>query len=261
MNNKLIVLSFSILIGSILTVSAQKERVDIRAGNKLFKEGKYTEAEVNYKRALEKSITSYEGNFNLSNSLYKQQRYEDATVGYAKLAEDGSNPAAQANSLYNMGNSLVKQRKLDEAIEAYKNTLRLNPSDQDAKFNLAYAQKLKQEEDKKNQDNKDNKDQNKDQNQDQNKDQNQDQNQDNKDQNKDKKDQDKDKDKDNKDQDKDKDNKDQQDQKSDPKPENSPSREDAERMLKAVQAAEDKTKKDMDEKKAQAVGVRGGKNW
>lgn len=225
-----------ILIFIPAAAMAQKERADIRSGNKLFVAGKYPEAEVEYKRALEKNINSYEANFNLGGALYKQGRNEDAATAYQKIIEDGTNPEAQSKSFYNLGNSLVKQRKLDEAIESYKNSLRIDPTDIQAKFNLAYAQKLKQEDE-----NKD-KDQNQDKNNDQN--QNQDQNQDqNNDQNKDDKKDDK------------KDNKDKQE------PQQSPSRSEAERMLKAVQASEDNTKKKVDEQKVQAVGKGTGKQW
>lgn len=227
-----------ILIFVPVAAMAQKERADIRSGNKLFVAGKYPEAEVEYKRALEKNINSYEANFNLGGALYKQGRNEDAATAYQKIIEDGTNPEAQSKSFYNLGNSLVKQRKLDEAIESYKNSLRIDPTDIQAKFNLAYAQKLKQEDENKDKD----KDQNQDKNNDQN--QNQDQNQDqNNDQNKDDKKDDK------------KDNKDKQE------PQPSPSRSEAERMLKAVQASEDNTKKKVDEQKVQAVGKGTGKQW
>lgn len=244
---KILILSLCALPMAAL---AQKERADIRSGNKQFNAGKYAEAEVDYKRALEKNINSYEANFNLGGALYKQGRNEDATVAFQKIIEDGTNPENQAKTFYNLGNTLVKQRKLDEAIESYKNALRLDPTDVQAKFNLAYAQKLKQEDE-----NKD-KDQNKDQNQD-NK-QNQDQNKDQNDQNKDQKDDpNKEQEKDNKDN---KDNKDKKDNKDQQQQQNQ-SKSEADRMLKAIQAAEDNTKKKVDEQKAQAVGVGKGKQW
>ena len=153
-----------VLIFAPAALWAQKERADIRAGNRAYYEGKYPEAEVGYKRAIEKNISSYEANFNLAGALYKQGRYDDAAATYQKLAQDGTDTERQASTYYNMGNTYVKQRKLDEAIEAYKNALRLTPDDKEAKFNLAYAKKLKQDEDKKNDQNQ-NQDQNQDRNQ------------------------------------------------------------------------------------------------
>lgn len=231
------------------TALAQAERSDIRKGNDFFKQGKYPQAETAYKQAIGKNVGSYEGAFNLGGSLYKQQRWEEAAAGYAKLASEKGNSDRQSEAFYNLGNSNVKMRKLQEAIDSYKDALRINPSDAQAKFNLAYAQKLKEEEDKKN-----NQDQNKD-----NQDQNNNQNKDNQDQKDDKKD-------DNKDKNKDKDdkqdpNKDKKDQEKEQPQKQQPNRE-AQQMLNAVQAAEDKTKEKLDkQKEAEAVGVRGVKQW
>lgn len=262
-----ILLIINVLLLLPVAVWGQKERADIRQGNRAYYEGKYPEAEVGYKRAIEKNIGSYEANFNLAGTLYKQGRYDDAAATYGKLAQDGTDLQRQASTYYNMGNTYVKQRKLDEAIEAYKNALRLTPDDKEAKFNLAYAKKLKQEEEKKNQDDKNNQD-NRNQDQNQNggggggqdnddKDQNKDQNKDN-DQNKDKNnDGNPDKDKDKGDGDKDKENKGGQQ----PQQQPSASRDESERLLRAIQASEDNTKKKVDAEKAAAAGVRGGKQW
>ncbi|MDE5945357.1 MAG: tetratricopeptide repeat protein, partial [Rikenella sp.] len=155
-----------VLLLSVSAAWGQKERADIRQGNRAYYEGKYPEAEVGYKRAIEKNINSYEANFNLGGALYKQERYDDAAATYEKLAQDGSDRRRQAATYYNLGNTYVRQRQIDQAIEAYKNALRLVPEDREAKLNLAYAQKLKQQQDQ-NQ-NQNNQDQNQNQNQDQN---------------------------------------------------------------------------------------------
>lgn len=246
-----------------VAVWAQKERADIRQGNRAYYQGKYPEAEVGYKRAIEKNIGSYEANFNLAGALYKQGRYDDAAATYGKLAQDGTDLQRQAATWYNLGNTYVKQRKLDEAIEAYKNALRLTPDDKEAKFNLAYAKKLKQEEEKKNQDDKNNQN-NQDQNQNggggggqdnDDQDQNKDRNKDN-DQNKDKN-QNGDSEKDKGNGDKDKDNRGGEQPRQHP----SASREESERLLRAIQASEDNTKKKVDAEKAAAADARGGKQW
>lgn len=220
---------------------AQKERGDIRSGNKNFEKGDFSSAEVDYKRALSKEQSSLPAYFNLGGAVYKQNRYEEAEKLYKSISEMPLDSVTRAQSIYNQGNAQISSRqaspqKLDEAIESYKQSLRLNPNDMDAKFNLAYAQKLKQEQ---------NKDKNKDQQKDQDKQQDQ-----NKDQNKDQqKDQDKPQDQ-NK-------NKQKQDQ------QQSQNKQDNERTLKAIQAAEDKTKRQMDEQKdkQQVVVGSGTKNW
>lgn len=206
---------------------AQGERADIRLGNKLFEQGKFTESEKAYSDALVKNNSSKEAAFNLAGSMYKQSRWADATALYSELAKS-ADPLVN----FNLGNTYFQERKLDEAIESYKASLRANPSDMEAKFNLAYAQKLKKEQDKNKDQNQQNQNQN--QNQDQNKqDQKQDQN-------------------------KDQEQKQDQKQQEQPKPQ---SRQDAERMLKAIQVAEDKTKEKVDAQKVEATSKGSSKNW
>lgn len=254
-----------VLLLSVSAAWAQKERADIRQGNRAYYEGKYPEAEVGYKRAIEKNINSYEANFNLGGALYKQERYDDAAAAYEKLAQDGSDRRRQAATYYNLGNTYVRQRQIDRAIEAYKNALRLVPEDREAKLNLAYAQKLKQQQDQNQDRNNQNQNQNQDQNQNgggsggggdddrndrnQNPDQNQNQNgggggggddDRNGDQNKG-----------------DSGRNDQNDGDSGSES-SSASREESERLLRAIQASEDNTKKKVDAERAQAVG-RGAK--
>ena len=156
---------------------------------------------------------------------------------------------------------IFKQQKYQEALESYKQSLRLNPSDMEAKYNYAYTKRLLDE-------NKDGGggggDQNKDQNQDQDKDQNQnDQSQQNPDQKGDQKDQKGDP----KDQQGDQkqnpqegkgDKKDQGDQQGQPTP-SGISPQEQQQMLDAIQAQEDKTQEKLKEK--QGVVVRGKKNW
>ncbi|MEG1414095.1 MAG: tetratricopeptide repeat protein, partial [Mucinivorans sp.] len=129
-----------IMLVAPLCAMAQKERADIRQGNKLYEQGKFKESQASYAKALKINPTSPEASFNIAGALYKQGLWKEASQAYTALAKEGS-----AETLYNLGNSLVKERQLDAAIENYKSALRINPSDKEAKFNLAYAQKLKQE--------------------------------------------------------------------------------------------------------------------
>lgn len=244
-----------------LAVSAfgQNERKFIRNGNKLFMEAvrdttkldtvKFSNAETEYRKALNKKPTDVKWNYNLADALYKQNRFDEAAGKFNELSEKLETPEEKARALHNMGNSQLMQQKLDESIESYKKALRQNPSDLDTKYNLAYAQMLKkkQEEQQKNQDQ--NKDQNKNQDKDK-QDQNKDQNQDNQDQNKDKQDQNKDK--------QDQQKQDQQQQ----QPQNKISKENAEQLLQALQNDErdiqDKVKK---EKAALAKKTKVEKEW
>jgi tetratricopeptide (TPR) repeat protein len=243
-----------------LAVNGQNERKFVRSGNKLFMEAvrdtsrldttKFSNAETEYRKALNKKPTDTKWNFNLADAMYKQMRFDEAAERFSELAEKMETPEEKARALHNIGNSQLMQQKLDESIESYKKALRNNPNDLDTKYNLAYAQMMK---------NKQQQQQNQDQNKDQNKDQqNQDQNKDQQnDQNKDNQDQQNKQDQQNQNQDQ---NKDQQ-QKQQPQ-QNKISKENAEQLLQALQNDErdiqDKVKK---EKAAQAKKVRVEKEW
>jgi tetratricopeptide (TPR) repeat protein len=161
-------------------VDAQTIRSSIRDGNRAYEKGKYNDAEVEYKKALEKDAKSHAGLFNLGDALYKQQRYDEAMREYNNAALATRNTDNRAASYYNLGNSFFRSNKLQESIEAYKQALRTNPGDEDARYNLQLAlDRLKQQQQNKDQQKKqkDQQQQNQQQNQDQKQNQNQQQQQ------------------------------------------------------------------------------------
>ncbi len=251
-----------VLIGMLAILSAgslvaQKypERKSIRSGNRAYEQGAFPESEVDYRRALEKAPESYEAQFNLGNALYKQERYDEAAQIFQQLAQDTTRADHIAACHYNAGNALFGQRKLQEALEAYKNSLRANPGDMDAKFNLAYVKKMLED-----QQGGGGGGGNNDQNQDQNKDQNKDQQQG--DQNKDQQ-QDKGEDKQDKgDQNQDKGGNGDKPQQGGSAQQQGMTEAEARQMLEAMQAQEDRTQDKVDEKKkGVVVGSRSGRNW
>lgn len=231
---------------------AQEERSLTRDGNKLFTKGKYADAEAAYKKALEKKNNFPEAVFNLGDAIYKQKRYDDAIVQFELAAKTFKDPKQKAQAWHNLGNAQLDKEEYEKAVDAYKQALKLNPEDRDTRYNLAYANaKLRQQQQQNQQNKKNNKD-------------NKDQNKDNKDQ--DKKDQqgqgDKDK-KDNKHQ-KDKDQQGKGDKdKPQPKPGQEPklSKEQAEKLLEALKAEEQKAQDKMQKKAAKPVEVQIEKDW
>jgi tetratricopeptide (TPR) repeat protein len=252
------------LIFSLLTVltvagaSAQKypERGIARDANRLYEKGDFEHAEVEYRRALEANPELEDARFNLAGALFKQQKADEAAKIYATFAADSLSAAplvSEAN--FNLGNVMLSGQKIDEAIELYKQALRLNPTDQQAKFNLSYAQAMKQQQENQQQ-NQDQQDKNKD-NQDNESNQNQDdqQGQGEQDQNGDQNE--------NGDQEQNQDR--QQDQGDKPQPNGGKQQvgidpHDAEQMLEAIQGEEDKTREKMNAKEVQGV-AKSGKNW
>ncbi|MDD2953352.1 MAG: tetratricopeptide repeat protein [Parabacteroides sp.] len=159
------------------TVSAQKaERKNVREGNKLYESEKYTESEIAYRKSLEVNPRSTEGTYNLGNSLYKQGKFPEAAEQYQLIAGQGEKMVATPEGkarlsevYHNMGNIFMSGKDYGKAVEVYKQSLRLNPKDDETRYNLALAQKLladQQSQDESQEQNKD-KQENKDQKEDQ----------------------------------------------------------------------------------------------
>ena len=231
-------------------MSAQSDRTEVRAGNKDFKKGLFREAEIDYKRALIVDSASVTAKYNLGNTLYKAESYNEAELYFKDLGDTLKNLSSSKASDYfhNSGNIALKQKKYQEAVEAFKESLRLEPDNFETKSNLAYAQKMLKDQ-QQNQQSQNQQQQQQDQNQDQNQ-QNQDQNQNNDQQN----DQNQ-----NQNNDQNRQNQDQQQQ-----PQNQPqiSPQAAQQMLQAI---EDKEKQTQDKvKKAKALKEKSKekeKNW
>jgi tetratricopeptide (TPR) repeat protein len=121
--------------------NSQTERKYIRKGNSAFDDGLYQQAEIEYRKALEKVPLSDKADYNLGNALYKQKQYDAAATKYAALAEKGKDKQELNRYYYNLGNALFDSRKYEKSVEAYKNALRNDPRDMDAKHNLQMALK------------------------------------------------------------------------------------------------------------------------
>ena len=140
----------SVLALSAGAVSAQKaERKNVREGNKLYESEKYTESEIAYRKSLEVNPRSTEGTYNLGNSLYKQGKFPEAAEQYQLIAGQGEKMVATPEGkarlsevYHNMGNIFMQNKDYGKAVEVYKQSLRLNPKDDETRYNLALAQKL-----------------------------------------------------------------------------------------------------------------------
>lgn len=126
-------------------------RVKNEQGNKLYGEGKIGRAQKKYESAAKDKPDSPEIAYNLGNAYYKEEVFERSLEGYRKAADAEKNPSLQAKAFYNLGNALVRRGEAVKAVEFYKQALRLDPDDKDAKFNLELLTK-RQEEEKKNPD-------------------------------------------------------------------------------------------------------------
>lgn len=150
--------SFFLLIAAT-TVDAQKaERDLIRKGNRMYNDSVYENAEVNYRKALEINPKSTVAMYNLANTLMQQNKLQEAMEQFAGAAKVEKEKPNLAQIYHNMGVIFQSQKDYAKAIEAYKESLRNNPKDDETRYNLALAQKLlkDQQRDQQNQDNQQN---------------------------------------------------------------------------------------------------------
>lgn len=222
----------------LLTVSAvafgqKTDRDYLRSGNKLYKDSLFVKAEVDYRKALEVNPKSSAAMYNLGNALLMQQKAQEAMEQYQAASRLEKDKAKLAQIYHNMGVILQSSKKLPECIEAYKESLRNNPHDNETRYNLALAQKQL-------------KDQQQNQNQDKQQEQKQDQKQDEQQQNKDQQNQDK----------KDQQQNNQQQQQN----QNEMSKENAEQLLNAAMQDE-KNVQDKVKKQIQIQGKKLDKDW
>ena len=230
MKNKHIYISIFIMLICMAT-NAQTDKGLIRHGNNEFKNGNFSEAEVNYRKSLDKEY-SPKAQFNLGDALYEQKNYEDAEKNFSEVTERNVSKEIESDAYYNLGNTYMAQEKYAEAFDSYKKSLKTNPKNEDARYNLEYArwkmiQQQQQQQQNQQQDNQQKQDQ--EQKQDQ---QQQQQNQQ------------------------------QEQQQQQQQQQQQMSKEDAERMLKALENQEKKTMEDINDKKAAQMQKRKSqKDW
>ena len=124
---------------------AQNERSIVRDGNKNYDKGLFSDSEINYRKSLSKNKGFEEAQFNLADALFKQDRYDESINMLNNLISETNNTNLKSEAYYNLGNNLLQKQQLENAVDAYKNCLRLNPSDEEARYNLSKVMSLMQQ--------------------------------------------------------------------------------------------------------------------
>ncbi len=210
------------------------EGTQIRKGNARYQAGDFVAAEESYKQALENKANSERGIFNLGDAYYRQGRYEEAAQQFGLASRMAQDKQQKAQAFHNMGNALMELKQYDKSIAAYKSALRLNPQDEETRYNLAYAQQMLKNQQQQNQDQQKNQDK---------KEQNEEQQQEEQQQQDDQKQEDN-----------------EQSQQSEGQPKNL-SQEEIERMLEALQYEEEKLQQQLQQNKARGQRRQVEKDW
>jgi Ca-activated chloride channel homolog len=138
-------LGLMVLIVASATAPAQQDKLHIKSGNESFKGTDYEQAIKFYDEALKRNPNNTIAQFNKADALYKAGRHAEAGDLFGKLAASPSvSDQKRAQALHNLGNTYLQQQKFNEGVDAYRQSLRLNPKDEDTRYNLAYANKLLQ---------------------------------------------------------------------------------------------------------------------
>ncbi len=243
-------LTIILLLLPLLPSSAQDDRRDVRRGNRQFRKENYRAAEIDYRKAVLKDSTSLKAQYNLASALYREQDYDSAAKALETVGEAGE---GSSDYHFNAGDIALARQDYQAAVEYFRQSLLLNPSDLEAKENYTYAKKMLQN--RQNQQNQDqqNQDQQNQQNQDQQDQQNQQNQQDQQNQNQDRQDNDR------------QDGQDQRQDGGDGQSQDAPSgisRQQASQMLRAIQAKEDETQEKVKREKARLLeSSQKEKNW
>lgn len=176
----LLITLFAMLPTILIAQSSSTVLKETRKGNREYKAEHYDRAEVNYRRALHTDSTAYRAHYNLGNTLYRQKKYEEASQHFSRVLEHTDlDKKTRSRVFHNRGNSnlmagLQKENRAEsmqqfqQAVNDYQESLKLNPKNDDTRYNLSYAKKMLQQAQQQQQqgggqnNNKDNNDQNKD---------------------------------------------------------------------------------------------------
>ena len=237
MMKKCYILSLLLCVGAGQAFAQEKtDRDYLRSGNKLYNDSLFIKAEVDYRKALDLNPKSTDAMFNLGNALLMQQKAQEAMEQYESVSKIEKDKEKLAQIFHNMGVILQSSKQLPQCIEAYKESLRNNPKDEETRYNLALAQKLLKDQQQNQQNQQQNQDQ---QQQEEQKEEKQDQNKDQQQQNQDQQ---------------------QQNQQQEQQNKNEMSKENAQQLLNAVMQDE-KNVQDKVKKQLQIRGKKLEKDW
>jgi len=142
----LVVLVTMVALG-MLPAEAEPVHKKVRVGNGLYEAGEYLEAHERYTDAQVDAPEMKELDFNVGDTLYKQGKYEESIAAYSRATES-RRQEVEAGALYNIGNCkyiLGEQQGsielMREAVETYRQSLSIDPEDEDAKFNIEFVER------------------------------------------------------------------------------------------------------------------------
>ena len=132
-----------IVIYSLILISfvanAQEKDGNLPKGNEAFAQKKYADAEADFRISQSKNTKKSISSYNLGNSIYRQNQAGESKYQFAKAIKTAKTRPEKQTAFHNLGNALMQEKDYSNAVEAYKNALRNNPSDEETRYNYALA--------------------------------------------------------------------------------------------------------------------------
>jgi len=108
-------------------------------GNDYLEDNAFAKAEASYREAVALDPTNVAAKYNAGNNYYENEKWEESTARLLKATEVAQTKKEKHKAFHNLGNALYQQKDFKTAVEAYKNALRNNPTDEETRYNLALA--------------------------------------------------------------------------------------------------------------------------
>src|SRR5690606_29403414 len=133
------IFGFFLLLMLPITITAQDAQSKMVEGNDFYRQQQYAEAEAAYAEAIRIRSTRLDIRFNRASALVRLNKNDEALKEFDDIAFKTNDADLKSKAYYNKGVLPSGQNKLEESIEAYKQALRYNPADQQARENLQKA--------------------------------------------------------------------------------------------------------------------------
>lgn len=154
-----------LLLFLTLYIPASAQSLDAKRyiidGNQHYDKENFTKAELSYRAALAEDTNSIKANYNLGNTLYNQKKFDESRAHYDKVIQNIKATKADKHKAYhNIGKTYLDEKNPEKAVESFKEALKLDPYDDETRYNYALAKKLLQQQEEEKQQNQDEKNEN-----------------------------------------------------------------------------------------------------
>lgn len=139
------ILVILLMLFSVQTFSQSDEKQSerlTREAQKALENQAFNEAEANYRKAISLDEKNQIARYNLGTAYYNRNKNDEALLRFEQAALTATSKEDKHKAFHNLGNVLMNKKMYAEAVEAYKDALRNNPTDDETRYNLALAKEL-----------------------------------------------------------------------------------------------------------------------